>query len=852
MKKQNSILSTITARSFKANRTRNRVAVLAIVLTTLMFTSLFVLSQSMSKNLIEMTFRQAGYDAQTSFKSITEEQAEAIAGHPDVTEVGNSIVMGVAENEKLSGRQLEIRWSDESYAKHSFALPTTGSMPEASDEVALDTLALDRLGIPHKLGETVTLEWRKDMSSDEMTTSTFTLCGYWDGNKSSYASMAWVSRAFADETISSSNVSDGSQFLGLHMAQVSLKDDSSIEKTMDGILKDLDLTGLEYGANLAYSPEMNATAAQETAPMYLAMVLVFIAGYLIIYNIFQISVTADIQFYGKLKTLGTTKKQIKKIIFGQADRLCLIGIPIGLMLGYLLGMVLVPVMLGKLDGPVSVSANPLIFIGSALFAWLTVLISCLRPARLAGKVSPIEALRYNDAGTSSKKKTKKGRKGASLLGMAFANLGRNKKRTILVISSLSLGLVLLSCFYAKNAAFDMEQYLSSLTIADFELADSTHEARTTGYNPQGTTLNQDLTARATALDGLEDMGHMYSHQLSIEIDDQTIQNLKTYYTEEILEEWSSFDKPGAQAALDAMENKKASSVIYGLDGIPLDTIVQDRHLLQGTFDADKFSKGDYVLAVAPAIEKSEVGKDTVLPAASVGSDVTLEGKTYHVMAVVYPVTPITDGALEETQGTRFHMDYVIPSEHFQELWPENTLRKLFINVNDEGIDAAQEMLDDYTKNVDTSLPVESRKTMEEQYKTETRASAVIGNAISIVIALVGILNFVNSMVTAIVSRRKEFAMIQSIGMTKRQLCRMLVFEGLLYAVFTLLVSYAISSLAVGIVIRAIVAGGYATFRFTLLPLFVCTPVILAFAVLIPYACFKNLEKQSIVERLRID
>ena len=142
--------------------------------------------------------------------------------------------------------------------------------------------------------------------------------------------------------------------------------------------------------------------------------------------------------------------------------------------------------------------------------------------------------------------------------------------------------------------------------------------------------------------------------------------------------------------------------------------------------------------------------------------------------------------------------------------------------------------------------------MAEQYESETRASAVMGNAVSLVIALVGILNFVNSMVTAIVSRRREFAMIQSVGMTKRQLCRMLVYEGLFYAALTLIAAYAISTLAVGVVVRAMVEGGFTTFRFTLLPLGICTPILLAFAVLIPYLCFRNLEKQSIVERLRME
>ena len=96
------------------------------------------------------------------------------------------------------------------------------------------------------------------------------------------------------------------------------------------------------------------------------------------------------------------------------------------------------------------------------------------------------------------------------------------------------------------------------------------------------------------------------------------------------------------------------------------------------------------------------------------------------------------------------------------------------------------------------------------------------------------------------------AMIQSVGMTKRQLRKMLIFEGLDYAVITLIVSYIASALAVGIGVRAMTANEFSTFHFTLMPLMVCTPILLAFAVLIPFLCFKNLEKQSIVERLRTE
>jgi len=251
-------------------------------------------------------------------------------------------------------------------------------------------------------------------------------------------------------------------------------------------------------------------ALQETLPMYLGMVLVFIAGYLIIYNIFQISVTADVQFYGKLKTLGTTNRQIRRVIYGQAIRLCIIGIPAGLVLGWLLGMVLVPAFTGILKGDSIVSAHPLIFVGSAVFAWLTVFISCLHPARLAGKVSPVEALRMSDADPSSgkgqRKKTKRSHTGESLAGMAWENLGRNRKRTVTVICSLTLGLVLLSCFYAKNAAFDMEKYLAELTIADFELSDATSEDYIGGYDPRGTTLENGLVQELETMEGVDAVG----------------------------------------------------------------------------------------------------------------------------------------------------------------------------------------------------------------------------------------------------------------------------------------------------------------------------------------------------------
>lgn len=845
-------IQVLSQRLFQKNKGRNLVAILAILMTTMMFTALFTLAQSMSENLVAMTFRQTGYDAQVSFKSIKPEQAKILAGHPNVKEVGESTVLGLAENKALAGKQVEIRQADDSYANHSFSMPTTGHMPVNKNEAALDTLTLKRLGIEPKLGEKVTLEWRKDLSDPEAEkiSSTFTLCGFWEGNESVYAGMAWVSKDYVEAMVENGDaeVPDGNVF-GLHMAQVTLHSDRNIEKKINQVLSDTGLTDLKYHVNLAYLPEMGATALQETLPMYLGMILVFIAGYLIIYNIFQISVTADVQFYGKLKTLGTTEKQIKKLIYGQSGRLCLIGIPAGLILGWLLGMVLVPAFTGIIEGESHVSASPLIFIGSAVFAWFTVLISCMRPARLAGKVSPVEALRMSDADGKSKK-TRRKKENASLSSMAWANLGRNKKRTVTVICSLTLALVLLSCFYAKNAAFDMEKYLTDLTIADFELSDATSEDYIGGYDPKGITLNKELVTELENFKGTEEVGHQYSAQFTWKMDEQTLNNLKGYYTEEMLADWSAYDPSGPEEYRKAVETGETSAVTFGMDGIPLQAITQEKYIMDGVFDAKAFVTGKYVLAVEPAISQDEVYPQ--LPVPSIGSAIELDGKSYEVMAVVYPLMPVDDGASEIGAPASMEMHFILPSETFQAQWPENTLRSLFVNVEDAHVDEMQEWLNTYIQEKDSSLPVTSRSSMAEQYERETRSSAVMGNAISIIIALVGVLNFINSMVTAIVSRKREFAMIQSIGMTKRQLCKMLVCEGLYYAAITLTASYLVSAAAVGIGVRAMVDGGFTTFHFTLLPLMICTPVLLIFAVLIPYLCFKNLEKESIVERLRME
>ena len=142
MKGQKSIVRTLTNRSFQANKTRNLIAAFAIVLTTMMFTSLFVLSQSMVENLRNMNFQQAGYNSHLSSGTMTDEDVEKITSHEAVRDLAKSVVVGIADNGELTGRQVEIRSAAEAYDGSSFSWPTTGSMPAHESDKALEHITL--------------------------------------------------------------------------------------------------------------------------------------------------------------------------------------------------------------------------------------------------------------------------------------------------------------------------------------------------------------------------------------------------------------------------------------------------------------------------------------------------------------------------------------------------------------------------------------------------------------------------------------------------------------------------------------------------------------------------------------
>lgn len=147
----------------------------------------------------------------------------------------------------------------------------------------------------------------------------------------------------------------------------------------------------------------------------------------------------------------------------------------------------------------------------------------------------------------------------------------------------------------------------------------------------------------------------------------------------------------------------------------------------------------------------------------------------------------------------------------------------------------------------------SKKTYQAEFEGFRSMFLTLGGALSLIIGLVGILNFLNAVLTGIITRKHEFAVLQAIGMTGKQLRHMLMLEGLYYALLAMAVS-TVLSVTLGPLIGAGCANvfWFFVYKFSVLPLAVLLPVFILLGLAIPLVTYRGTARQSIVERLRTD
>ena len=878
MKVQNrKCIRQLSLKTLYANRRRNLIAIFAIALTTLLFTSLFTIILSLNASYETYQFRQVGGYAHGTFKDVSPEQAERIAAHPKVKAAGARKVIGISADGVFAKVPAEISYMDANCTKWSYATPTTGRMPESSKEVAMDTAALQLLGVTPELGTTVTVSYSvtdKDQTAFTVT-DTFTLVGYWDYDDLMPVHYINISKDYAN-AIETQAIESGLNPFRTDL-NVMLASSANIQAQMEQIDTDLGYTWDSYtdpnsvriGVNWGYTSSQLESQLDPTLIIAVAafLLLIIFTGYLIIYNIFQISVTGDIRFYGLLKTIGTTPRQLKRIIRGQALLLCIIGIPIGLILGYGIGAVLVPIVLKTTllgTGASTLSASPVIFLGSALFALLTVLLSCAKPGKMTAKVSPVEAVKYTDVVLS--KKNHRSTRGAKLHQMAFANLGRNKKKTVLVVLSLALSVTLFNALCAFVGGFSMEKYVSSMTCADFivstpdyfrynpadefitpeqieEIATNTKASLSgTGYavrKPAYLWMTEDALrqdyARYESAEQLDSHMSRMEHRGNMVMGDTKIEAL----------DHSLFDK------LQVFDGDISPMLEPNNNAIAIAVSLDDYGNLP---NPEYYPKVGDTITATYADDMKYIDSRTGELCTEDTPEEYLQEKLYGARDVEYTVCALVE--LPYSMSYRYGgigYETVLSVDTAQRDSGGAAIPMLYLfDTADEADEAeAEQYLSALTADAFSPLMYESKATARAAFTQFRQMFLLVGGMLCAIIGLVGLLNFFNAMMTGILSHRREFAMLQAVGMTKKQLKRMLIDEGLFYAMASVAVAFVLS-LAFGPLLGNMLGSMFWFFeyQFTILPVLATIPLFLLLGWLIPCMMYNDTAKCSIVEQLR--
>lgn len=878
--KNRKCIRKLSFKSFLASRKRNIISMAAIALTSLLFTSLFTIAMSLNSSYQNYTFRGIGGYAHGTFKDVTEEQTKAIAAHPKVKAVGERKVIGTITDGVFAKLPAEISYMDENCTKWSYAEPTEGHLPEKENEVTMDTGALKLLGIEPVLGAKIPLTYivgDKSQIAFEKT-DTFTLAGWWESDEISPVHYINISEEYA-KAVESEGIASGMNPFRTDLNAM-MKSSLDIRGQMEQVDLDLGYTwethnesnSVRIGVNWGYT---SAKLGENfDAPTILAVIafllLVIFTGYLIIYNIFQISVSGDIRFYGLLKTIGVTPRQLRRIIRQQAMLLCLFGIPFGLLAGYGVGAVLTPVIMERTTtlgaSFTTISTSPLIFIISALFALATVLLSCSRPGRIAGKVSPVEATKYTEVLKTGKKR--RSTRGAKVSQMAFANLGRNKLKTILVVISLALSVVLLNLLVTFTEGFDMEKYLNQKICADFIFSG-------TGY------FRFDMNPE-----------EYFTPEIIEEIEENTSQTLsgcgyrlsdirtQAWMSEDAWKEQVRFAYPAelleSSLALKTHRGGLVSedTLIEGLDTALFEklTVVEGAlaplFLEDGHYIAVAVREDDYGNIINPEtypaigdilpvsyIEEAryvdtrtneEITEDT--PEEFVKYEI-VKGHDINYTVCAYVTVPSSMSFRYGYLG----YDLVLPVEKLENDSGKSALPLFYLfDTPDSAAEAfAERYLAKLTEGDLSPLMYESKAILRENFESFRQMFLIIGGLLCAIIGLVGILNFFNAIMTGILSRKREFAVLQSIGMTNRQLKTMLVYEGLFYA-FGAVGTALILSILLNPLVGNLLEDMFWFFNvhFNITSVLIAIPVFTLLGWLIPSVMYGQTSKHSIVERLR--
>lgn len=826
-----SVVFKLSNKHYKSNRVRNIVCVIAIALTAYMLITVFSLGFNYLHAYKMHQIRLLGTTGQASLNNPSDFQIHLLENNEDVECVGIREDVIRAGNVEYKEADSNIYYAFRYYDKTEWNAHRVnaisnivGDYPSSYNELMVPLWVLKKMGIDSPdVGQKLALSYKLDgIWHDEG----FILSGYFDeyDNPAKDGSVGYilVSEEYADKNKDRETVLE-------KIADISFRSNMSDEEIFQ----------LESNLNLSEKQTFSLNPNYQSGENYKIIILmgfivlcIVISGYLLIYNTFCISVVSNVRYFGLLKGIGITRKQIREVLILEGVRMTAPGIIIGSVLGYLFSSFIIPFFLRNFIGGeyYPVKCNVWVVLGTILFTVFTVIIAMFKPAALGGKVSPIEALRFNTVSDLSKT-TKAVKKRVSWGRLALYNVVKDKKKSLLVVVSMAIGIT--SCVLVSTliSSISIDNYIEQNMGTGIELKNKTMAL---GYGEYKQVFSEELVEKIESIKGVEHVKTVCQQLIIPDYSDETFGNYVNSSEMEGVDKEYIVDNP---------------ELFYcQLIGMDIDEYDREKYK---DIDWEAFDSGNICL----------IPKDDNNPI-PIGTDISYRLGEYDATAYKAKITDNTgnmivggyiDGSYSNYGSSRtIPPHFIVSHSYLDRIKCDGFISNIMIDFDSQlEQDINTEVCSILDECYDRSdIVVVSALEKKEGLKQTKISLYGIGGSLSMVIAIIGIVNFINYTYCRIVERRHDFTVMESIGVQKKQIARLVIYEGLIYYGFVMLVVATLGNLIVkGIFHYFASIVDYAIFTYPVLQFVLIGMFMLVICFMVPWVSIRRESGKSVVERL---
>ena len=786
------VIDKIVSAQLKHDKLKKGLTVVAIALAAFLMTAVLLLVSGI------INVNQNGGNSITGsyhvlISGMTKEQYKKISTDSRIELPGLSAAIGSI---KVGENRLNISYSNKDSLTLNGLSVSEGEMPEAENEIIIEEEYLFSQKIDAGIGDIISLP-----VSDGQKKVDFVISGYLKTAASGTERTLYAAIVSEEYFVAINGWENFPPATMFRIKKDVLLNHGNIEDIVAQIAAD---AGIEQppSVNEAFV-KLSQPSALMIAVAVVGLAIIIMASILVIYCIFYISIISSIKKYGQLRTIGMTAKQIKRLVFQEGSSLTLAAVPIGLITGTLLSYVLVPQGF-RISNMVWVC--PLVVV----LVYITVRLSIRKPAKIASTISPIEASRY-EADNNLHKHTKKRR--LSTYSLAKTQIFRYRKKNMLTMSSLILTGVLL---------LGLSSVLSSVDAREMSISGFTRGQFVIGFT------NQEL--RENALEKI---------QTESPFTDEIYNALANVSgVTEIADDWH------LPVSTDLKEAESDTEIVgFVQDDMELiKNCVSDGRIP----DYEKFASKNQLIIGRPN-DFEEIF--SVQP--EVGASITLkifDGN--HSEDMQFEIAAILDENKIGNNGDRIDM-LLLPVDSMRKIANSNLTYQYVIRVGDDFEQQAEKEIEQILAE-NPRLDVVTLSAAIAQNENFLQGTKFALAAAIIFIGCFSVMNLLNTIMTGIVTRRKEFALMCSVGMSNKQLSSMLHYEGLIVVSIGLVLSLAIGG-GIGYAICIFLKSSLMSYLNYQFPLGIaglyCIIVILC-SVIITEAALKYQNKLSVIELLR--